>query len=381
MRASALLLIAALASVLFPAHAGADAPPIPPNGLVRESLLVPAQLDGEEISLDAIVLRPKGDGPFPLAVMTAGQIDLKDRTALSPLHFYYQAAEFARRGWAVVVFLRRGYGKSGGAADAWNKTCSAENIAVMAKKTADEYEAVIRHFAGQPFVDKTQILAVGQGAAGAGVVALAGNAVAGLRGVVNFGASGGTCPDAALLQSVEAAGRAAKVPALWLYAENDAAMPPQRVKLFFDAYRQAGGKGELAVTKPFERGGASLFFWRQGIALWREPVDAFLRQASLLTWSAPPEGPVMPDYPMPADLTRFSRTSDWIEETTAAWAGYFTAPPGKAFVVGIGFGFSAWSTIAGQATAEEAQKIALKKCDDAALTCRVVAVDDEMVGR
>jgi dienelactone hydrolase len=331
--------------------------------------------------LEAIVLRPKGDGPFPLAVMTVGPIDLKDRAALSPLHFHYQAAEFARRGWAAVFFLRRGYGKSGGEADAWNKACSAENIAAMAKKTADEYEAVIRHFAGQPFVDKTQILAVGQGAAGASVMALAGNTVAGLRGVVNFGASGGSCPDAALLQSVEAAGWSAKVPALWLYAENDATMPPQRVKLFFDAYRQAGGKGELMVTKPFEQDGASLFFWRQGIALWREPVDMFLRQASLLTWSTPPEGPVMPDYPMPDDLTRLNKAPDWVEKATAAWASYFAAPPGKAFVIGVGFGFSAWSTIAAQATAEEAQKIALKKCDDAALKCRIVAVDDEMVGQ
>ncbi|MGE0282546.1 MAG: hypothetical protein AB7P20_18310, partial [Rhizobiaceae bacterium] len=108
---------------------------------------------------------------------------------------------------------------------------------------------------------------------------------------------------------------------------------------------------------------------------------AFLRLASLTMWSAPPEGPVMPDYPMPDDLTRLNKTPDWIEKATAAWANYFTAPPGKAFVIGVGFGFSAWSTIAGQATAEEAQKIALKKCDDAALKCRIVAVDDEMVGQ
>lgn len=376
--AARLLAVVLLLPLLISFRAAAEEPPISPQQLVRESLLVPIQIDGAEVSLDAFILRPKGDGPFPLAVLTVGQITMKDRSALSPIYFHYQAAEFARRGWATVFFLRRGYGKSGGQADGWSDSCSAENVAAIAKNIAAEYEAVFRHFAAQPFVDRTRLLAVGQGTAGAGVAALAGSPPEGLRGVVNFGATGGSCPDAALLPSIEAAGRAAKVPALCVYAENDVSMPPNRVKLFFDAYRQAGGKGDLVVTAPFEKEGAALFFWRQGIAFWRAPTDAFLRDLSLPTWNQPPEAAVM--IPLPDIVVTRNRTTFWLDGVNAAWAQYVQGPPSKAFVFGTGFA-SAYSYIVGQSTTEEAQKLALQKCESAAVSCRILAVDDEVVGK
>ncbi|MEI7608857.1 MAG: dienelactone hydrolase, partial [Rhodospirillaceae bacterium] len=83
--------------------------------LVNQNLRVEATIEGKPATLEAILIRPDGPGPFPLAVVTHGSPrDGKEREKMSPTALLPQATVFARRGWAVAIVMRRGYGGSSG---------------------------------------------------------------------------------------------------------------------------------------------------------------------------------------------------------------------------------------------------------------------------
>jgi hypothetical protein len=66
--------------------------------------------------LEAVLVRP-GNAPqaYPLAVINHGSPrEPDDRRKMSPFSTLPQAIEFARRGWASAIVMRRGYGKSSG---------------------------------------------------------------------------------------------------------------------------------------------------------------------------------------------------------------------------------------------------------------------------
>src|SRR5262249_22663276 len=64
--------------------------------------------------LEALLIRPSRPQRYPLALISHGAP--RDAQALretTPYGFYRQAIEFARRGFAALVVIRRGYGGSG----------------------------------------------------------------------------------------------------------------------------------------------------------------------------------------------------------------------------------------------------------------------------
>ncbi len=84
------------------------------EALHREELRIPMAAAGAR-GLEALLVRPDGPGKFPLVLLSHGTPrDAKTRTSRTPWGMYPQAVEFARRGWAAVVVMRRGYGDSGG---------------------------------------------------------------------------------------------------------------------------------------------------------------------------------------------------------------------------------------------------------------------------
>ena len=57
----------------------------------------------------AYVVRPLGDGPFPLVVMNHGiSLDANQRTMFPPVEYRDAAFWFARRGYFVISPLRYG---------------------------------------------------------------------------------------------------------------------------------------------------------------------------------------------------------------------------------------------------------------------------------
>ena len=82
--------------------------------LVVTELRIPTSESGDQ-GLEAVMVRPNDNTPHPLALMTHGSPrDAAERSESTPLRFIPQAREFARRGWTVVIVMRRGFGDSGG---------------------------------------------------------------------------------------------------------------------------------------------------------------------------------------------------------------------------------------------------------------------------
>ena len=99
--------LAAVISMLAATPAAAD-------DFHRDYLRIPMAAAGPS-GLEAMLIRPSGTKRYPLALLSHGAPrDTTAREGMTPNGLYAQATEFARRGFAAVVVMRRGYGNSGG---------------------------------------------------------------------------------------------------------------------------------------------------------------------------------------------------------------------------------------------------------------------------
>lgn len=126
MRRAAALVAVALAAGLVAAPGAAAAPPnpfghacVPQNGVIfcptaADDQRVPSW-DGVPLDVD-VTLPATGDGPFPTIVMMHGWGGNKGAFQF-PQAPGYNNVEFARRGYAVVNYSARGFGRSCGAPD------------------------------------------------------------------------------------------------------------------------------------------------------------------------------------------------------------------------------------------------------------------------
>lgn len=372
-----LFLRAILFFMLFAAHFVPDAraaPPVPKDALVREVGTLSVTIDGSSHKLESLIVRPPGDGPFPLAVIAHGaprDVAQRGRFAVSSLG--PQADEMARRGWAVAVVLRRGYGTSTGDVVEGAGPCGRPNYVAAGREGAKDLRAAVESLRAQPFVDASRILIVGVSAGGFAALATAADPPEGLRAVISFAGGRGSpspgvvCEDYALVRAFSAFGETARVPALWVYAENDSYFSPGLAQRFYDAFTAGGGRAELIVVGPFGDDGHSLFS-RRGIAIWRPLVDDFLRKVGLPTWDAPPADSQQAELPPPRELSS--------DAGRKAWADFLTGSPSKAFAVGPG---GAWGWRSGRNTLDDARKQALESCQRDGARCRIAAENDELV--
>src|ERR1051325_8005334 len=81
--------------------------------LVDEDVRIP--VNNGKYTLAARILRPDGAGPCGAVVLNHGAAgSAEERRAESPELLFHTAAYFARRGYVVVLPLRRGFGATGG---------------------------------------------------------------------------------------------------------------------------------------------------------------------------------------------------------------------------------------------------------------------------
>ena len=369
-----LLAVLALAVTLVAPGARA-APAVPKGALVREFGALSVMIDGSSYKLESLIVRPPGDGPFPLALIAHGSPrDVAQRDRFAVGSFGPQAEDMARRGWAVAVVLRRGYGSSTGDVVEGAGPCGRPNYVAAGREGAKDLRAVVESLRAKPFVDASRILIVGVSAGGFAALATAADPPEGLRAVINFAGGRGSpspgvvCEDYALVRAFGAFGETARVPSLWVYAENDSYFSPGLAQRFYDAYTTGGGRAELIVVGPFGDDGHSLFS-RKGTAIWRPLVDDFLRKVGLPTWDAPPADDAQAALAPPREVTSDSGRK--------AWADFSSASPFKAFAVGAG---GVWGWRSGRNTLEDARKQALENCQRAGARCRIAAENDELVG-
>ena len=317
-------------------------------------------------------MRPSGSGRYPLALISHGAPrDPAARATMSPYGMYRQAIEFARRGFAALVVMRRGYGISGGRYAESNGPCSDRDYLRSARASAEDLAAAIRAMQGRTDVSTNGMIAVGSSAGGFASIALAAAAPPGLVAAISFAGGRGSradddvCDEAALVRAFAALGRTSRIPMLWIYAENDKFFGPDLARRMHAGFTGAGGRAQLINAPAFGDDGHTLF--SRGIPLWTPMVDRFLREQNLGTRE-------VAAAPLPAALSPPPRLG---EKGRSAFADYLAASPHKAFAVSPTGGFAYRG---GQRSAGAAQDAALAGCAKFADDCAVYAVDEELVG-
>jgi dienelactone hydrolase len=243
----------------------------------------------------AYVVRPVGNGPFPLAVMNHGvSLNARERSFFPLVEFRDAAIWFARRGYLVVAPTGPGYGA--GALDVpelglfsvfYSKIGACENPnfrdAGMAAALLDKW--IIDYITDQKMAVPNSAIVIGQSAGGWGAIALSSQNLPSVKAIITFAAGRGgrvggkpnnNCAPDKLVEATAEFGRTARTPMLWFYIENDTFFGPDLSKRMHAAYTGAGGSAEYHLMPPF--GGDGHFFINSPDAIpqWSPLVSQFL---------------------------------------------------------------------------------------------------------
>ena len=361
-------LIAWLGLLLLPASADTALP-----GLVRQDRLIPVSLnDGSEVKLETMIVRPDRPGRFPLVLLVhgtnpaAGQAFRDAAARQSPTDLLNAAVAFAQHGYAVASIMRRGFGRSEGRfAESLSGPCDDRDYLAVGRIAAEDVTGAVVMLRGEPWVEPDQVLLMGHSTGGFAVTAAAAGNPAGVIGVLNFeGAHGSvpghTCSPDHLVADAGIFGRTARIPALWIYSENDRSAPPALGRRMFDAYVASGAPAQLQVLPPFGVDGHALL--SMGPAdIWWPAVESFLNQLRLPT-SVLVELP--PRASIPAPMLLNAACTDYFDAYVKAWTD------AKAYAWNREGHCSSVIT----RTVEEAKSEALRQCVAAWKECSLYAV-------
>lgn len=349
------------------------------SGLFSAPLLLPVRIFGKDLTLDSYVVRPDRPGRFPLVIMTHGTPSewgdafFRDIGKRSPTSFNTAAVTLAQRGYATLSIMRRGFGLSGGGySEGLLRPCdylAAERVA------ADDIVVAIAAARRELWVDPDHILLLGHSTGGLTMLAVAERNPTGVVGVLNFDGGyhsmikpGEACDPGRLVGTVAAFGRTARVPTLWLYAENDQSYGPDLAHQMLLAYTAGGAPARLQILPPLGTDGHDLII-RGEPESWLTAVEPFLAELKLPT-------AVTVDLPVPAQLPSPPGLSPECQKMFARYATLRS--DAKAFAVDDkgGCGLAPASR-----TAVEAREKAVAECQSSASEtgCHVYAVGQRIV--
>jgi dienelactone hydrolase len=266
------------------------------NAFVDEPLRVPLPRDVG--TLEALLVRPSHPGRYPLVLLSHGspRADAK-RQRMTPLAMLPQAREFARRGWAVLIVMRHGYGSSAGGWAEGYGSCSNPDYTAAGKAGAADLRLSLEFVSHRPDIDSTRMIAVGVSAGGFATVALTTNPPPGLVAAISFAGARGSpranqvCSPDRLIEAFRAFGERSRIPMLWVYAANDHFFGPALAQHLREAFVAGGGNVDFVAAPAFGSDGHDLFS-PAGIPIWAPYVDAFLQKQNLTLRGTPLPLPV-----------------------------------------------------------------------------------------
>jgi len=341
---------------------------------IEREIYVPV-LNAMPNGLDVVEIYADLPGRHPLALLTHGTaVKPAERLKVTPWAEYGQALWFARRGYVVLIVVRKGYGRSGGKQDSQLGGCNTRgSFREAGEAAAQDLIDVMRWAANRPEVDTNSIVSVGVSAGGFAQVALAAGPPPGLRAAISFAGGRGAdgkehnCDLDGIVHAFQSFGKdAAKrgsLPMLWIYSENDHYFPPAMAVRFDQAYRKGGGEDQFVMAPPNGDDGHHLYSHPDA---WSETVSDFLAAHELL----PIRGqvlpaPLVPEIPPPAGLHA---------RGVEGWQRYLGDPPFRAFAM---TGTGGWGFASGTFDQETADQQAIERCKKAsgaeAGLCKVVA--------
>ncbi len=347
---------------------------IGPN-LNEEVLTVPVH-SSESVDLQVTLFKPPGPGPFPILLINHGKSEGNPK--LQPRARYYTVArEFVRRGYMVVLPMRKGFSGSGG-----TYVSAGCNMYANAQLQAADVAAIAQWARQQPQADAKQILVFGQSYGGLATLALIGNRQLPIKLAVNFAGglkvNSSTKPcdwKSSLVEAVGRLGALSKVPSLWFYGENDSYFDPELSQQMFEAFRQQGGSGELLIYPGFKQDAHKMFGDPEGWPIWLPKTLSAMKKVGLPTEvkyvtgskaSPPPSG-----YAPLDEATRLPFIQD---SGKVAYKSFLNRVPPRAFALSQS---GAWGWAAG---GDEAISEAIKNCQKYSQSpCKLYAVDEEVV--
>ena len=263
--------------------------PFGPEGpRMREQLWVlPSGEDGH--ALRATVFRPHDapgavSTPRPLVVINHGTSSATRLSVSMPV-YYWLSRWFVERGYVVALPQRRGHGATGGRLAEAVGSCANPDHERSGAIAADDIEAVVNFLSNEPFVAPRKTIVVGISTGGWAALALASRNPINVSGIINIaggrgGYAGGkpnaVCGERKLIQAVAAYGRTARIPSLWLYAENDTYFGPKLANAMAEAWRAGGADAKLHILPAYGTDGHNIANDRAGWDVWGGMTDSFL---------------------------------------------------------------------------------------------------------
>src|ERR1700716_750862 len=240
----------------------------------------------------AYLVRPVGDGPFPLAIMNHGVAMSPTDRSFFPL---VDAAKwFAERGSLVVAPVGTGYGAAaidipehGLYGPFFSKVgkCSNPNFRAPGLAVAEVDLWIIDYMTAEKRIVPKDIIVVGQSAGGWASIALSSLNPPQVKAIITFaGGRGGrvdgkpnnNCAPDKLVEATGEFGRTSRVPMLWIYIENDTFFGAALSKRMHEAFTAAGGKAEYRLVPPFGNDGHFFIGSPDAIPIWSPLVTKFL---------------------------------------------------------------------------------------------------------
>jgi dienelactone hydrolase len=249
------------------------------DSLGEEIVFIPRRDVAGDVQLETTVYRPISSPPWPLVVLNHGS-----NGKLKSHHWQprFRPSDLARfflaRGYLVAAPMRQGFSESTGES---RFNCDHAEYAL---RYAGDIQAAVEFFVQKGLVRAEQVVVVGQ--SNGGMVTLGyGAEHSEARGIVNI--SGGIDTDEKgcdwrekMLGAATILGRRTKIPALWLYAEDDAIFPPSVSRPFFESYRTAGARARLVV---YPRGGHGFAVNSGNTSMWGPALNRFLFEIGMPT--------------------------------------------------------------------------------------------------
>jgi dienelactone hydrolase len=221
----------------------------------RQQWLVPSP--DPEVAAQALLFRPLGDGPFPLALIAHATTQNVLRRAQMPQPEYPAlASRLVARGFAVLVPERPGHGLTGGRYLEDQGGCDEADYSRAGHTTAEEIAAALNYIRGQSFVRQDGAVIIGHSAGAWGALALAGENPQGVATIIAFAPGRGghandfpnqVCAPHSLMSAAAEFGKSARVPVTWLVAANDSYFSPELSRRIAQAFRGGGDRVDFRV--------------------------------------------------------------------------------------------------------------------------------------
>jgi dienelactone hydrolase len=345
--------------------------------LIEERVRIPTP-NGRAIA--ATVLRPDGQGPFGAVILNHGvSASARERARESSDLLINAAAVFARRGYVVVMPLRRGFGATGGEMAEDPGSCANPDYFSAEARAADDVMAAYDFARALPYVDGSRMMLAGQSAGGMVALFTAGTRKpAGLMAVLSFAAGRGGDPEATpgvpcavepVARVLDALGKNIRVPVLLHYSENDLFFSPKITRGWYQRLAAGGANAEYALQPAFGKDGHYIFGDTLGVRYWLPTVEQFLAKNNVtfarLDSNDPDRAPLLA-------LDRVPNIKS--DACRGLYRAFLESPGPRAYAVSDDgrCGFAGGL--------QDAREVAMKQCSNVSKSgCLLYAVDDTII--